>query len=192
MEMRSLNQETQRYLMQFARRVDLSPDDILREVVGKWAVGVEVFAVFLETQGCTGLVKKLAERFLSECRPFLEEALPFEGETLQVLQDPRKFFNVSDEHEAIRLTTLHFMARVNSSSPQHVIRAMIAHIEFGLGNYVNSINSAGFTHNEKRVPNFSDIWNNPNQRTLLESTLLAVEWRKAEILIDVLKSIRLL
>lgn len=169
---------------------DLCVDDIIREAVYNTeaiygATGVEVLARYLEMFGYDGVFKGLVERYLLEIRPLLEEAVPFEGEAAEALTNPKAFFNTEDEDEVRRLITDHFSDKIDKQSPEHVKRAMTAHIEFGLGNYVGAIKDAEFAHHEKHVPNFGRELHRPGAGAA-QAELLAVERRKAQILIELL------
>ncbi len=170
---------------------DCSPEDVVRETVFSTeavygATGVEVLARYLEIMGYDGIFRKLVEAYVMEIRPILEEALPYVGETASVLNDPRGFFGTNDEQQVRARATERFSDRVNRNSPQHVIRAMIAHVEFGLGNFVTALREAEYAHHEKFVPNFGEEIYRPNAGAA-EDELIGVELRKAAILIDLLK-----
>ncbi len=171
-------------------KAEITVEQILRECVYTTEsmtgdMGVEALAVFLDANGCGGILKELAERCLAEVRQLLEEGLILDEDVLKVLRDPKSFFNITDEEEVRRRVAEHFTSRVNKDSPQHVIRAMIAYIEFGVGEYAESIHQAGFAHNEKDVENFEEKFYRPKDPDV-EAAMLKVETRKAEILIELL------
>jgi hypothetical protein len=170
---------------------DLSAEDIVRETVFSTeavygATGVEVLARYLEIMGYDGIFKRLVEAYMIEIRPILEEALPYAGDTMRILSDPRGFFGTDDDQEVRARATERFSDHVNRNSPQHVIRAMIAHVEFGLGNFVTALREAEYAHHEMFVPNFGQEIYKPNAGAA-EDELIGVELRKAAILIDLLK-----
>ena len=103
-----------------------------------------------------------------------------------MLQNPKEFFGISDDREASQKTAKHFISFVNKNSPQYIIRAMIAHIEMGLGCLVESINSTGFALSEKVIGNFGEKLNARGDKGV-EQAMLSVELRKAEILIELLR-----
>lgn len=169
-------------------RDGITPADIVRETCYsteaiRGATGVEVLALYLDVSGFEGIFGKLASRYVMECRPLLGEALPLTAENLRVLEDPRAFFDTADDREASQKISEHFISFVNKDSPQHVIRAMIAHIEMGLGCSVEAINAAGFAQNEKSVENFGEKLYTPNNQEA-EQAMLNTELRKAVILIE--------
>lgn len=169
---------------------DLCVDDIIREAVYDTeavygAHGVDVLAAYLESLGYEGMFKRLCERYLLEIRPLLEEVLPIESDVVEVLSNPRAFFSVTDDDEVRRLAVERFRDKINAQSPEHVKRAIVAHVEFGLGNYVAALSHAEYAHHEKYVSNFGEELARPESE-IIQVEMLGVERRKAAILIELL------
>ena len=135
-----------------------------------------------------GLLERFAREYVAEVRPLLEEALPFDGEVEAALADPRTFFRTTDVQATRAALMDHFITRVNTDSSQHVIRAMIAHCELGLGNFKVATQAAGFAVNEKNIANFGEklFDKDPEAR----AAMMATERRKAEIIANLIDEFR--
>lgn len=171
---------------------NLTPEVILRECVYsteavRGAMGVEVLAAYLEAMGHNGLVEALAKQCLGGARSLLEEALSFEEETSNVFHDPKTFFGVSEEDAARVCVGEYLLSRMPVEYPPHVMNALVAHIEFGLSNFLASIRYAGYAQNARDMPRFGapDV-----PRAAMDQTLLKVERHKAGILIGLFNKSR--
>lgn len=169
-------------------KTDITVEQILREcvydtesIVGE--MGVVALAQFLDTNGHAGLLKTLAERWLANVYPFLAESLVLDDGMQRLFQDAKIFFGVTDDKLASKRLEEYLKSRVNPSWPPHIVRALTAHCAFSLSDYVGAINEADFAQNEKDVKDF-DVklyrMNDPE----VEASMLGIERRKAEILIE--------
>jgi len=150
---------------------------------------VEDLIIFLDKEFYPGILKAAAEKYLLVIRPLLEECLPCDEATLAVLADPKKFFSTKDEQTALNRATEYFISLVNKDSPEHTKRAMIAHLEFGLGNYQTAIVEAQFAQSEKSTPNFAEVLYGTDNAAILRATL-AAQKATAEILIPLVSEFR--
>ena len=159
----------------------IKPQDIIGNTVFAGGFGVEDFAQWLDANVYPGILQLLAVEYLKQIQSLLEEVLILDKETRTILNDPKKYFNVTSCEEAVEKTVSHFHTRVNSDSPDHVIKAMIAHIEYGLGDFIRSIQQAGFAWNDKHIENFAFLLEIKSDVAL--ESMLEVEKHKAEILV---------
>jgi hypothetical protein len=171
-------------------KADITVEQILREcvydtesIVGE--MGVVALAWFLNINGYAGLLKGLAERWLVEVHPFLQESLVLDDEMQRVFQDAKSFFGVTDDKEADKRLEEYIKPRVNRSWSPHAVRALTAHCAFSLGSYAEAINEADFAHNEKDVQDFDKKLYRKGDPEI-EAAMLSIERRKADILIELL------
>jgi len=129
--------------------------------------GVESLAEYLDKTYYPGILQELAKRYLGTVRPFLEEQVTLDAEAQFALHDPKAYFETDDEEAAIKGLIGIFSSQLDSQSPEHCKRAMIAFIQYGLGKYTDSIQAAGFAHNEKAIPDFG--------KELADDTSLSLE-----------------
>lgn len=176
--------ESERRWSELVLKLEISTEDVLTATARR-GVEIEEMVLYLNGHGFPGIVQEWALAYLTlEAKPLLEEALLLTGEVLKVLGDPKDHFGTNDAQDARDRTVALFYDRVNRSSPQHVIRAMVAYIEFGLGNLVTATHEAGFARNEKEVLNFG---RELGARTpLATAAMLGTERRKAEVLIPLI------
>ena len=174
-----------------AGKADITPDQILRESVfstERDEASVYVLASYLDEQGHVGISKELARRYLIEIRPLLAEAIALDDEAVRMFEDPRTFFKTTDDDKAATKTVEYFNDHAYGKLTQHVCRALIAHIEFGLGEYCVSLVNAGVARSSKRMEDFCERYAAGDSRAI--SSHLVVERRWAEILIDLLNEAR--
>lgn len=149
---------------------------------------VEDLAAYLDSLYCPGILRKLAEIRLKEISPLLEEVLILDELTRRILADPRRFFNTKDTEEARGKAVDRFIQVVNKHSPQHVIRAMMAYINFGLEEYQEAISQADFAQCEKEVTNFGDKIGERGDEA--DEAMLRRAEHLAKLLIDLVEGLR--
>lgn len=175
-------------------KADITPVQIVRECIYSTEMpdgdaGIDVLARYLETQGYFGILKNLARAYLEEIRRFLEEGFPLDEEALAVLRDPKGFFAVAEENDARRRMSRYFMTRADRQPPPQAKQALIAYIEFSLGNFAAALNHASNAYCEKHVAYFSQklqISGHPE----VENIMIESEVEKAKLLIKLLAEAR--
>jgi len=138
--------------------LDFSKDDIADRLADELMLRgyeAEDLAAWIGAKHFPSFLKAWAHQFVLQTRPMLEEVIRFNERVEGMLEDPRKFFNTNEE-EARNLVVDYFSQAVNGCSPEYVKRAMIAHIELGLGNFVFAAEQAGFAMNNKEVEDFGE------------------------------------
>ncbi|QQR64579.1 hypothetical protein IPH92_03390 [Candidatus Kaiserbacteria bacterium] len=116
--------------------------------------GVEVLAAYLDAYGYDRLLFRLGEACTLRVREYIESAVPAPTYDAAILDKPAEHFGTIDQDVLRNKLVGHFILFVNKTSPQHVIRAMIANIEWGMGNAVQAIEQAGFAYCEATVEQF--------------------------------------
>lgn len=176
------------------RWVDISgmdnatPEVVVRECVLSTEspfgnLGVEVLAAYLDACGQDRLLFRLGEACALHVREYLEGVIP---EDVSVLDSPMEYFGTDDQDILRRELAGHFRRFVNHASPRHIIRAMIANLEWGLGNAVSAIDEAGYAYCEKTVEQhfgYKLLTGHPDA----DKVLLDFELWKAEVLLGFLK-----
>lgn len=110
---------------------------------------------YLETRAFPGIFKKVVESFLnSKVRELLPDNVISDTEFRTIIANPREYFETVDQDEIRNEISLRYLKFVNVSSPEHDKQALIAYIEFALGNYATSLTSACFAINESEVEEF--------------------------------------
>ncbi|MCC2630842.1 MAG: hypothetical protein K0S38_651 [Candidatus Paceibacter sp.] len=150
--------------------------------------GVESIAEYLDMQYFPGILQTLARLSLEIARPLLEEVLPLDTEAEQVLNNPYLYFKTEDSDAARRLTTEHFISKVNRGSPEHCKRAMVAFIHFGLIEYKEAIRSAGISHNEKHATTYRNEL--MNLTDIAQDAIMTSELLVASILASLIQDFR--
>lgn len=174
-------------------KADITVEQILTECINfsesiAGEMGVEALAKFLDSNGYPGVLKTLSEKYLAEIRPYLEERLIFNDEVREIFQDSKTFFDTQNDQEVRNRITQYCMSSVNKNSPAHVILAMIAHIEFSLGNYIDALLNSGHAYNVKNVRDFEVRLS--HGLPAAHESLLDIQKRLAEILIVILAQAR--
>jgi len=160
----------------------------LLDVTVEWGSDQEDLAQHLDGR-FPGILSRLARMYVEEAaRPLLEEALPCTSEVLAILSDPCKAFGTKDPQKVRDLTVDRFHGQVNQDSPQHVIRAMISHIELGLGDFARASREASFAVCEKELTEFGTHLDSGDEAAI--QALLKTERRKAQILADLIHELR--
>lgn len=140
-------------------RADVTAEDVVRESAMSTesyfgSMGVEVVAAYLDACGHDRLLFRLAEICAQHAREYLSKALIMSEENVAILDDPAKHFGSTNEDILRDKLVDHFLQFVTNESPDHIKRAMVANIEWGIGNPVTAINEAGFAYCEAEVEQF--------------------------------------
>jgi hypothetical protein len=97
----------------------------------------------------------------------------------------RPLLSTKDAHRIRDKAVKRFYRVVNSSSPDYAKRAMMALIEFALGDKVGALHSAGFAQCNIEDPNFDKQMKTGDVERALP-TILNSEQKKAEVLIQII------
>lgn len=147
--------------------------------------GTESLAELFDRTNYPGVLKKWAEMVVLQTFEILNRAMRLTPNRLAALSDPYAFFDTKDQNEAAKLIMQRFTYFANSSSPPEVIRAMMAHVELGLGNFREAAVQAGFALNEAEVSSFGKglMAETIPYRSEARGSLLRIERMKAELLV---------
>lgn len=144
-------------------RDDITPEIVVRECVMSTEsffgnMGVEVLAAYLDTCGYDRLLFKLSRACTLRAREYLTNTLPA---TLPasvfdtaVFDKPAERYGTTDQIVLRAKLANRFILSVNHRSPQHIMRAMAANIEWSIGNVVQAIEEADFAYYEATVEQF--------------------------------------
>ncbi len=145
--------------MDIPDRDDITPEIVVRECSMSTEsyfgnVGVEVLAVYLDACGYDRLLFRLAEACTLRVREYLALVVPKPVYDTTVLDKPAECYGTTNPDVLRDRLVDRFILFVNRNSPQHIIRALIANIAWGSGNYVHAIDEAGFAYCEATVEQF--------------------------------------
>ncbi|MFT7644885.1 MAG: hypothetical protein ACI9BF_000548 [Candidatus Paceibacteria bacterium] len=140
-------------------QVDVAPEDVMRECVMSTEshfgnMGVEVLAAYLDACGYDRLLFRLGEACVLRVREYLKDVVPEPVYNAAILDKPAEHYDTTDQDVLRDKLVNRFILFVNDRSPQHLIRAMVANIEWGIGNAVRAIDEAGFAYCEATVEQF--------------------------------------
>jgi hypothetical protein len=165
----------------------ITPGDII-EIAS--AVGKETWelAQFLEGR-FPGITRELASRYLDRLLLTMPTGiLPSQEEVNSFVNN---WILLDSPIQEIRdLCVEHWKDQVNVQSPEWAKRSMMAMIDFALGEFAESLHSAGFAQNTVANPNFEEALQGSSGESIFED-LLAVERAKAEVLAEIIRERRL-
>jgi len=164
----------------------ISTDDII-EVTAMVGKETEELAEFLEDR-YPGITQTFVQKYLDATLDALpKDVLPSKDEVEKFI---KSLDEKADADEIRARAVAHFENKVNRNSPQWAIRAMIAMIEFSLGNIIEASREAGFAENEVADSNFREALYGKD-REKAKQALLVVERKKADILAAIIRERRL-
>ncbi|GEM_PF-1914717 len=132
----------------------LTADSILELTIYR-GYDLDVLLRFLDRNGYPGILRAVVENILeSDIRTLLPEKVRLDPEFPVIIADPHSYFGTDDEDELRKLIAERYIEDVNMHSPDSEKRAMIAHVEYSLGDLVTALNSSGFALNESGCENF--------------------------------------
>lgn len=159
----------------------LTPDDLVKATASA-GKDQEDLAQHLETR-FPGITKDLCRRYMeTHIEPMLKDVLPTDEFSVAALSDPLRTFCTVDPQIARERCVMHFINAVNENSSEHLKRAMVARIEFGLGDHIHASRAAAFAVCLLREPRF-DEWMDVDSHPEAMKMLITTECEKAEILI---------
>ena len=153
-------EETERFRwVDIPEREDVTPEIVVRECVMSTEsffgnMGVEVLAAYLDACGYDRLLYRLGQTCTLRVRKYLASVVPAPTYDVAILDNPAEHYGTTDQDVLRDKLVDRFILFVNDKSPQHIIRAMVANIEWGLGNAVDAIDEAGFAYCEATVEQF--------------------------------------
>lgn len=138
---------------------DITPEIVVRECVMSTESyfgnkGVEVLAAYLDACGYNNLLSQLGEACVMRVREYLTGVIPRPTFDTAVLDKPAEHYGIVDRGVLRNRLVDRFALFVHSKSSQHVIRALVANIEWGIGNPMTAISEAGFAYYEATVEQF--------------------------------------
>lgn len=143
---------------------------------------------YLDAAFSPGILKEWTSRYVScIATPILAQAIPPEETSMwEALKDPYGYFETSDGDFA-RYSAIQRVCRyVPCDAPEFLKQAVLAHMEFGCGNYREAMKRTQICLCEWRSGNsLPDCFDWGNQETIL--TLLSAECIGATILLSFLK-----
>ncbi len=164
----------------------VTPDDIL-EVTAHSGKVIEDLVNFLEKR-YPGILEETATKYLDLVLDSMpKNILPAKEEVAKLLSSSTG--SLLSEQGFRSKAVDHFYNQINSSSPKWAVQSMIAMIEFCIGNWANSLSSAGFAQNSLADPNFEKHLYSTDIDEAIE-ILLASERKKAEILASIISKRR--
>ncbi|HEY4489947.1 MAG TPA: hypothetical protein VJC12_01675 [Candidatus Paceibacterota bacterium] len=162
---------------------EITPEDII-DITARQGKEVEELLTFLEGR-FPGITSELVERYLSFVLGMLPKGCVPEREGVSKIVQP--FLTLGTDHQTIRDRVCdHFFGVVNKRSPYYAKHAMVAIIEFTLGDKVESLHFAGFAQCSFEDPDFDEDMQSLRSDLTLP-TLLKSEGKKAEFLIEIMK-----
>ncbi len=162
--------------------LNITPGDIL-EITSSKGKEVEELAAFLDER-FPGILSELANTYLTTVLDTLPKGSV--GTYEEVIAYMAKLIETETRDDVIReKTAKQFENVVNRASTEYSRRAMIAIIEFCLGNDILSLREAGFAQCNFEDPDF-DAKMQSNDPELVVTTLFNTERKKAEIFIQLL------
>lgn len=173
--------------------INLTGKDVYEVAMRKSAsptgrLGVDELAEYLEGR-FPGILPAFSRDCVNKSKPYLEEVMPFDSDTENALLRSREVLGLTDPNEIIDRLTSRFDLWVNARSPRHVVRAMMGHIEYGIGNYRVAITEAGFAHCEKTVADFGDKLEQRDPEAV--EAMLSVERNESNVLAGMIRDFRL-
>lgn len=165
----------------------ITPNDIF-EITAMVGKEIEDLAQFLEKK-YPGIVLQLCEQYLALVLGMLPAGSVPTLEEVKALAESLRAAGAGDQHIRNEVTQ-RFYGVVNMDSPEYAKRAMIAMIEFALGEQVEVLNSAGFTQCNFEDSNFNKNMAGSDRDACME-TLLNADRKKAEVLIQIITERRL-
>lgn len=177
--MTTFDQETTCLWERLPQSLDITPDRVVK-ITALRGQPIENMVTYLNVK-FPGILSDLADRYTDQVLQHIPRSVVSRTEVLGYVDFVREVF---DQQTVRDLAVDFFLAKVNSHSPEWAKRAMMGLVEFGLGNYCESLHQTGFARCEFIEPRFPQMMRGTGYDSL--ELLLMTERDKANILTQML------
>lgn len=135
-----------------------------------------------------GIFHEYITIYIQQAFDFIASVIVLNEENRNILSNPQAYFHTDDPDELRTFITAHFIEFIHKDSEPYLKQAMIAIIEYALGNATSASNACGFAQNEFDVKDFNHYMAQNNE--IATQALLDEEEKKAAIFVFLLLKYR--